>query len=56
MGAYNRGGIKLLCNIADPQIGILTGVNNQHLSTFGTQENIVKTKFELIEYVKILVF
>ena len=52
MGAYNRGGIKLLCNIADPQIGILTGVNNQHLSTFGTQENIVKTKFELIEYVK----
>ncbi|HOI60343.1 MAG TPA: Mur ligase family protein [Candidatus Pacearchaeota archaeon] len=52
MGAYNRGGIKLLCNIADPQIGILTGINNQHLSTFGSQENIVKAKFELIEYVK----
>ncbi|MFA7141809.1 MAG: Mur ligase family protein [Candidatus Paceibacterota bacterium] len=52
MGAYNKGGIKLLCEIADPQIGILTGINNQHLSTFGTQENIVKTKFELIHYVK----
>ena len=52
MGAYNRGGIKLLCGIADPQIGILTGINNQHLSTFGSQENIVKTKFELIDYVK----
>ena len=52
MGAYNRGGIKLLCKIADPQIGILTGINNQHLSTFGTQENIVKAKFELIDYVK----
>ena len=52
MGAYNKGGIKLLCNIADPQIGILTGINNQHLSTFGSQENIVKTKFELVEYVK----
>jgi len=52
MGAYNRGGIKLLCQIADPQIGILTGINNQHLSTFGSQENIVKTKFELINYVK----
>ncbi|MDD3032476.1 MAG: Mur ligase family protein [Candidatus Pacebacteria bacterium] len=52
MGAYNKGGIKLLCDIADPQIGILTGINNQHLSTFGSQENIVKTKFELIEYVK----
>jgi UDP-N-acetylmuramoyl-tripeptide--D-alanyl-D-alanine ligase len=49
MGAYNRGGIKLLCNIAKPKIGILTGINNQHLATFGSQKNIVKAKFELID-------
>jgi UDP-N-acetylmuramoyl-tripeptide--D-alanyl-D-alanine ligase len=49
MGAYSKGGIKLLCNIAKPKIGILTGINEQHLSTFGSQENIIKTKFELIE-------
>jgi len=49
MGAYNRGGIKLLCDIAKPKIGILTGINEQHLSTFGSLENIIKTKFELIE-------
>jgi UDP-N-acetylmuramoyl-tripeptide--D-alanyl-D-alanine ligase len=49
MGAYSRGGIKLLCNIAKPKIGILTGINEQHLATFGSQENIIKTKFELIE-------
>lgn len=49
MGAYNRGGIKLLCDIAKPKIGILTGINNQHLATFGSQENIVKAKFELID-------
>ncbi|HNY35660.1 MAG TPA: UDP-N-acetylmuramoyl-tripeptide--D-alanyl-D-alanine ligase [Candidatus Pacearchaeota archaeon] len=49
MGAYNRGGIKLLCNIAKPKIGILTGINNQHLATFGSQKNIVKGKFELID-------
>ena len=49
MGAYNRGGIKLLCDIAKPKIGILTGINEQHLATFGSQENIIKTKFELIE-------
>ncbi|MFA5432006.1 MAG: UDP-N-acetylmuramoyl-tripeptide--D-alanyl-D-alanine ligase [Candidatus Paceibacterota bacterium] len=48
MGAYNRGGIKLLCDIAQPKIGILTGVNNQHLATFGSEKNIVKGKFELI--------
>ena len=49
MGAYNRGGIKLLCDIVKPKIGILTGINEQHMATFGTQENIIKTKYELIE-------
>ncbi len=49
MGAYNKGGIKLLCDIAQPEIGILTGLNKQHLATFGSFKNIIKTKFELIE-------
>jgi UDP-N-acetylmuramoyl-tripeptide--D-alanyl-D-alanine ligase len=49
MGAYNRGGIKLLCSIARPKIGIITGINSQHLATFGSQENIIKAKFELID-------
>jgi UDP-N-acetylmuramoyl-tripeptide--D-alanyl-D-alanine ligase len=49
MGAYNRGGIKFLCDIAKPKIGILTGINNQHLATFGSQKNIALTKFELID-------
>lgn len=48
MGAYNKGGIKLLCDIVNPKIGILTGINEQHMATFGSQENIIKTKFELI--------
>lgn len=49
MAAYERGAIKFLCDIARPQIGILTGINEQHQSLFGSQENIVKTKYELIE-------
>lgn len=49
MGAYGRGGIKLLGSIAKPRIGILTGINSQHISLFGSQEEIVKTKYELIE-------
>ncbi|HRT18314.1 MAG TPA: UDP-N-acetylmuramoyl-tripeptide--D-alanyl-D-alanine ligase [Candidatus Paceibacterota bacterium] len=49
MGAYNRGGIKLLTKIAMPKIGVLTGINNQHLATFGSQKNIIKAKFELID-------
>jgi UDP-N-acetylmuramoyl-tripeptide--D-alanyl-D-alanine ligase len=49
MGAYNRGGIKLLAEIVKPDIGILTGINEQHMATFGSQDNIIKAKYELIE-------
>ncbi len=49
MGAYNKGGIKLLCDMVNPQLGILTGINEQHLATFGSLENIIKAKYELIE-------
>ncbi|MDI6883017.1 MAG: UDP-N-acetylmuramoyl-tripeptide--D-alanyl-D-alanine ligase [Patescibacteria group bacterium] len=49
IGAYERGKIKEVCRILKPKIGILTGISEQHLSTFGSQENIIKAKFELIE-------
>ena len=49
IGAYERGKIKQVCQILQPKIGILTGINEQHLSTFGSPENIIKAKFELIE-------
>lgn len=44
MGAYNKGGIKLLCDIVKPTIGIVTGVNEQHLSTFGSMENLLSAE------------
>jgi UDP-N-acetylmuramoyl-tripeptide--D-alanyl-D-alanine ligase len=49
MGAYRRGEIKTLCEMTQPKIGILTGINDQHISLFGSQENIIKGKYELIE-------
>ena len=49
MGAYNKGGIKLLCDIIKPKIGVITGINEQHMATFGSLENIIKAKYELIE-------
>ncbi len=49
MAAYKRGEIKTACNIVKPKIGILTGINEQHLELFGSQENIIKGKYELIE-------
>ncbi|PIS39980.1 MAG: hypothetical protein COT32_02190, partial [Candidatus Nealsonbacteria bacterium CG08_land_8_20_14_0_20_36_22] len=49
IGAYERGKIKEVCRMLGPKIGILTGINEQHLSTFGSLENIKKAKYELIE-------
>ena len=40
MGAYNRGGIKLLADIVQPTLGIVTGINEQHLATFGSGMNL----------------
>ncbi len=44
MGAYNKGGIKLLANIVKPKIGIVTGVNEQHLATFGSMKNLLSAE------------
>lgn len=49
MGARYKGDIARLCRLVKPDIGIVTTVGNQHLETFGSVENIAKTKFELIE-------
>jgi len=49
MGAYKRGEIMELCELAQPEIGILTAVGPQHLERFKTLDNVAKTKYELIE-------
>ena len=49
MGADHVGDIKELCNLVQPKAGIITAVGIQHLETFGTPENILKTKLELFD-------
>ncbi len=49
MGAYVKGEIKGLCKLVKPKYGILTTIGQAHLESFGSQENIQKGKFELIE-------
>lgn len=49
MGAYVRGEIKGLCKFVRPKYGILTTIGKAHLEMFGSEENIQKAKFELIE-------
>jgi UDP-N-acetylmuramoyl-tripeptide--D-alanyl-D-alanine ligase len=49
MGAYHLGDIAEMCDMVCPVIGVLTAVNDQHVSLFGSIENTKKTKYELIE-------
>lgn len=48
MGARQEGDIKFLCDLIKPHHGIITGVGSQHFQTFGSLENIAKTKNELV--------
>lgn len=48
IGAYNKGDIQLVCDIVHPTIGVLTAINQQHLSLFGSIENIQTAKYELL--------
>lgn len=51
MGAKNVGDIKEICDIANPDFGIITSVGPQHLETFKSVDNVYKTKFELADAV-----
>lgn len=49
MGADHVGDIREICNIVKPDIAVITALGNQHLQTFGSYENIEKTKYEIVE-------
>ena len=49
MGAYVKGEIRGLCKLIKPKYGILTTIGTAHLESFGSEENIISGKFELIE-------
>lgn len=49
MGAYVRGDIDDLCKLVKPKYGIITTIGKAHLATFGSEENILKAKMELLE-------
>ena len=51
MGAKNVGDIREICDLVRPRYGMITSIGEQHLETFRTVENIVKTKFELADAV-----
>jgi len=55
MGASRQGDIKELCDIAHPDLGIITNVGPAHLEGFGSLEVVRDTKLELADAVNTLV-
>jgi UDP-N-acetylmuramoyl-tripeptide--D-alanyl-D-alanine ligase len=49
MGARHMGDIARLCEIAQPNIGVVLTVGTAHIGEFGSQEAIAATKGELIQ-------
>ncbi len=49
MGAYKRGEIKNICSFVHPDVSIVTGIEPQHLDLFGSIENIIQAKYEIID-------
>lgn len=53
MGASHVGEIGFLCDIADPNYGLITNIGYAHLEGFGSYKNIIKTKGELYDHIRI---
>ncbi|NLY46134.1 MAG: UDP-N-acetylmuramoyl-tripeptide--D-alanyl-D-alanine ligase [Tissierella sp.] len=49
MGAREIGEIKEVAELCQPNIGIITSIGPVHIETFKNIDNIMKTKYELIE-------
>ena len=49
MGAREIGNIKELCEIAQPNLAVITDIGLQHIETFRTLDNVKNTKFEILD-------
>jgi UDP-N-acetylmuramoyl-tripeptide--D-alanyl-D-alanine ligase len=50
MGANHQGEIARLCEIADPDYGLITNIGKAHLEGFGGYQGVIKAKTELYRY------
>lgn len=49
MGASEKGNIARLAELASPDVGVITGIGAAHLEFFGSLENVLAAKWELME-------
>jgi len=52
MGANHIGEIEFLCQLAQPDFGLITNIGKAHIEGFGSIDGIIKAKTELYKYLE----
>lgn len=52
MGANHIGDIDELCQIAEPNFGLITNIGSAHLEGFGDLNGVIQTKTEMYRYIE----
>lgn len=52
MGMENFGEIQTLCDIAQPDIAVITSIGSAHMENLGSKKNIARAKLEIAENLK----
>lgn len=50
LGEYYPGDIRDLCDLVQPDMGVITGINQAHLERFKTIDKTIATIYELADY------
>lgn len=50
LGEYYPGDIRDLCSLVQPDMGVITGINEAHLERFKTIDKTIATIYELADY------
>lgn len=52
IGANHPGEVDFLCQLSDPDYGIITNIGKEHLGEFGSFEKVVESETELYRYLR----
>ncbi len=50
LGEYYPGDVRRLAEVTQPDMGVITGINEAHLKRFGSLEKTVATIYELVDF------
>jgi UDP-N-acetylmuramoyl-tripeptide--D-alanyl-D-alanine ligase len=56
LAAYQRGEIASVCSWIKPEVAVITGIGRQHLALFGSLNDLLSAKAEILQFAKVVFF